>query len=972
MTISSASTNDNGATYTIDAMLTEGKTYTVTAAKTGYTFGTAQNVVVPAAPVPTITGISPASGPAAGGDTITINGTNLSVVNAVYFGSTSATSFNLGSDTSLTAVAPAGSGTVDVTVYSLGGTSTTSSSDRFTYIRENPPAPTLSLLTLNGNIPNLTVGEAVYNLNNLTLSGEDQYHNPFSLAGQAIQWNLATGGSFANLTGSTLTPLAAGSGTVTATVYGVTSNTLGFNILTASIPAPQLLSEATNSAGTEIILTFDKPMADPSGNSGHIAVDVTRSGATVSESVSQISLDTDSTKLDLNLSQALLAGDTISISYTPGTLTGTDGGMLAAISQRTVTNNAPLAVTTNTVTVSDNQSNLAITADTIVSAGDNPVTVTVPESVTGASLNLATLLQAPVGGTVTSSSLPALNVNTTVDLTNGGGGTPVNVQVAVPSGTTVSAPVNSGWDGTIQVPTIQASNSVTVTPSSGTTATVESVIEVGYGDVPLTFSKAVRILIPGQAGSKVGYVRSGTFYPITNVLSADTQSLANSVLGAGQDGYINVGNDLIIWTKHFTKFITYRETALNTGGNSGSSRGGGGGGTIPVTLSSIAITTPAAKLSYTVGDTLDLSSLVVTGTMSNNSTQVELVTAANVTGFNSSVPATGQVLTITIGGKTTTYTVNIIAASGIPERIGGMNRYDTAVQIAKVYFTAGTDTVILARGDISADALTAVPLARHDNAPLLLTESGQIPAEVLKEIQDLGAKKVILMGGTAAISQNVADTLIANISGIALQRIAGTDRYDTAYQTAKLLGSQGEAVLVSSSDNAYPDALSVSSWAAYHKVPILYVDPNGGNQLPQATAQALKEFNVQRTTLVGGTGVLPQALESILPDPVRYAGDDRFATNVQVLKALQPNPVHIFVASGNDFADALAGAVVAGQSNSWLLLKGANGGSVNGLTLEQQNLLQNTKGSILDLHVFGGTAAVPDSTLTEMKNLLGL
>ena len=83
----------------------------------------------------------------------------------------------------------------------------------------------------------------------------------------------------------------------------------------------------------------------------------------------------------------------------------------------------------------------------------------------------------------------------------------------------------------------------------------------------------------------------------------------------------------------------------------------------PVTLSSIAITTPATKLSYTVGDTLNLSGLVVTGTYSDSSTQVETVTAANVTGFNSAAPAVGQVLTITIGGKTTTYTVNIVAAS---------------------------------------------------------------------------------------------------------------------------------------------------------------------------------------------------------------------------------------------------------------------------------------------------------------------
>lgn len=83
--------------------------------------------------------------------------------------------------------------------------------------------------------------------------------------------------------------------------------------------------------------------------------------------------------------------------------------------------------------------------------------------------------------------------------------------------------------------------------------------------------------------------------------------------------------------------------------------------TIPVTLSSIAITTPASKLSYTVGEPLNVTGLVVTGTYSDASTQMETVTTADVTGFDSSAVASGQVLTITVNGKTTTYTVDIVA-----------------------------------------------------------------------------------------------------------------------------------------------------------------------------------------------------------------------------------------------------------------------------------------------------------------------
>ncbi len=78
------------------------------------------------------------------------------------------------------------------------------------------------------------------------------------------------------------------------------------------------------------------------------------------------------------------------------------------------------------------------------------------------------------------------------------------------------------------------------------------------------------------------------------------------------------------------------------------------------TLESIAITTPADKLVYTVGESLDITGMVVTGTYSDGSTKVETITEANVSGFDSSAPAENQVLTVTVGDKTTTYEVQIV------------------------------------------------------------------------------------------------------------------------------------------------------------------------------------------------------------------------------------------------------------------------------------------------------------------------
>ncbi len=89
-------------------------------------------------PDPTVTGISPSSGPAAGGTAVTVNGSNLTG-GSVAFGGTAATGVSC-SASSCTATSPAGTGTVDVTITTAGGTSATGSADRFTYAAVPPPS----------------------------------------------------------------------------------------------------------------------------------------------------------------------------------------------------------------------------------------------------------------------------------------------------------------------------------------------------------------------------------------------------------------------------------------------------------------------------------------------------------------------------------------------------------------------------------------------------------------------------------------------------------------------------------------------------------------------------------------------------------------------------------------------------------------------------------------------------------------
>lgn len=100
----------------------------------------------PVTPAPTVTSVSPTHGSTAGGETITIEGTNLGTPTGVSFGGTAGTAVTEVSATKLTVKSPAhAAGEVDVTVTTAGGTSATGAADKFTY---EAPAPVTHTLTV--------------------------------------------------------------------------------------------------------------------------------------------------------------------------------------------------------------------------------------------------------------------------------------------------------------------------------------------------------------------------------------------------------------------------------------------------------------------------------------------------------------------------------------------------------------------------------------------------------------------------------------------------------------------------------------------------------------------------------------------------------------------------------------------------------------------------------------------------------
>ena len=194
-----------------------------------------------------------------------------------------------------------------------------------------------------------------------------------------------------------------------------------------------------------------------------------------------------------------------------------------------------------TTTLSSEKYEVAITNDY-----DEPSTsIYVPNTVSNAALNVSGLL---TGEEQKSAILPALSI---LSDTNSG-----TVQLAIQSGTTVTGPAD--WNGVITLPQIIANPSVNSMLKPGRIGKNIVEIEIGLGDTKLTFDRAVRILLPGQAGKTAGYVRNNNLTEISDICSADSQTVGDE-LAPERDCKINVENNLVIWTKHFTKFLAYNQ-----------------------------------------------------------------------------------------------------------------------------------------------------------------------------------------------------------------------------------------------------------------------------------------------------------------------------------------------------------------------------------------------------------------------------
>lgn len=289
-------------------------------------------------------------------------------------------------------------------------------------------------------------------------------------------------------------------------------------------------------------------------------------------------------------------------------------------------------------------------------------------------------------------------------------------------------------------------------------------------------------------------------------------------------------------------------------------------------------------------------------------------------------------------------------------RLAGSDRYETSTKISQKYFDRA-DTVVLASGKNTVDALVSASYADAKKSPILLSKQSDVPASVKAEILRLGAKNVVIVGGNASISAKAENELKA--MGLSIRRIAGSSRYETSAilaQEVRYLTGSDKLILITGQDNKEADALTVSSIATKSGIPVMMTK---ANELDSNARAKINSWKPSEVIVIGGKSTISDGVMNQInaKSKTRIAGATRFETAAMIAKEAYPSGKHVFVTNGYKAVDALAAGAVTGRSKSPIVLVGSNS-----VTSDVKKLASGKQ-----ITTLGGSSTVSDKIVDELK-----
>lgn len=267
------------------------------------------------------------------------------------------------------------------------------------------------------------------------------------------------------------------------------------------------------------------------------------------------------------------------------------------------------------------------------------------------------------------------------------------------------------------------------------------------------------------------------------------------------------------------------------------------------------------------------------------------------------------------------------------ERISGKNRSETSIKVAEKL--GGVEKAFITSGQKFPDALSSGTIAAKEKAPIILSNNTE---EIHNKVKNIGVKDIVIVGGNTTVTQSEEELIKNKFDNVS--RISGSNRYETSRKLLNKYNIKNVGVV---GGNAYADALTANSY--------LYKNKNG-----VLLMNIVFDFpnELTPTVTIGGKGSIEETYGN-----KRISGKNRYETAVELAKEFGDFET-LIITDGNNFADALSAAPLAGKEKAPILLT-----SGSYMTDSVKDLVKKAKKVI----IVGGESSVPKDIVDQIKKL---
>jgi len=257
-------------------------------------------------------------------------------------------------------------------------------------------------------------------------------------------------------------------------------------------------------------------------------------------------------------------------------------------------------------------------------------------------------------------------------------------------------------------------------------------------------------------------------------------------------------------------------------------------------------------------------------------------------------------------------------------RVSGTDRFKTNAELVNRLRPYEASDVFVASGYSFPDALAASPIAAQLGTPVLLTKPNALQGVSIDVLKYASPSEAFMVGGSSVVGSGVRDQL-RNLVGM-VDRISGTNRYKTAVALSQFEFTIGASTVYVVSGDNFPDALAAGAVAGRDSNPILLTRSTG--HLNSDTAAEIRRLDPDNVVILGGDKAVSSTAQRDLEQIVgkrnvsRVNGANRYETALK-LSASEYRPSTtdtVYLASGENFPDALAGGVEAAILRGPMLL----------------------------------------------------